>query len=220
MEKAAVMTLKTEDLDDHTRFRQLFSISYSDLIGFIFTYLKKFSSFILLFWIICLLFLNLAVLIRICSASQFPFTNVILHSFLGFIVLPIICIPIHEGLHIIPYYLSGARNIRIGMDLKQFLFYVTAHRHVASPVQFIMVAMVPFVSISILVIIMIILLPGLWKWSLSVFLFAHATMCAGDFALLNFYFINRDKKIYTWDDADEKMAYFYEKIVKNEGEPG
>jgi hypothetical protein len=37
-------------------------------------------------------------------------------------------------------------------------------------------------------------------------------MCAGDFALLNFYFLNRDKEIYTWDDVDKKEAYFYEKL--------
>jgi hypothetical protein len=43
-------------------------------------------------------------------------------------------------------------------------------------------------------------------------LFVHATMCAGDFAMLNFYFLNRGKKIYTWDDFDKKMAYFYEEI--------
>jgi len=40
----------------------------------------------------------------------------------------------------------------------------------------------------------------------------HTTMCAGDFALLNFYHINRHRKIYSWDDADEKIAYFYEEI--------
>jgi hypothetical protein len=79
------------------------------------------------------------------------------------------------------------------------------------------VALIPFILISLSIIILIFILPALWKWSLSVFLFAHATMCAGDFALLNFYYVNRDKKIYTWDDADEKMAYFYEKIVKKDG---
>jgi hypothetical protein len=38
-------------------------------------------------------------------------------------------------------------------------------------------------------------------------------MCAGDFALLNLYFLNRDKKIYTWDDFDKKEAYFYEELL-------
>jgi hypothetical protein len=100
----------------------------------------------------------------------------------------------------------------VGMDLKQYLFYVTAHRYVASPIQFIVVAIAPFLIISTTFIFLAFLLPGLWKWSLSLFLFAHATMCAGDFALLNYYFLNREKKIYTWDDAERKIAYFYEKI--------
>jgi len=98
------------------------------------------------------------------------------------------------------------------MDLKQYLFYVTAHRYVASPVWFKIVALIPFIVISTGLIMLIVILPGLWKWSFSIFLFAHATMCAGDFALLNFYHLNRGKKIYTWDDADKKMAYFYELI--------
>jgi pilus assembly protein TadC len=98
------------------------------------------------------------------------------------------------------------------MDLKQYLFYVSAHRYVASPIQFRIVALTPFLVISLCLIILVILLPGLWKWSLSIFLFVHATMCAGDFALLNLYFVNKDKKIYTWDDLDKKEAYFYEEL--------
>jgi hypothetical protein len=37
-------------------------------------------------------------------------------------------------------------------------------------------------------------------------------MCAGDFALLNFYYLRKGKKIFTWDDADGKIAYLYEEI--------
>lgn len=98
------------------------------------------------------------------------------------------------------------------MDLQQFFFYVTAHRYVAGPLQFIIVALIPFVIISLIILFLVLYLPGLWKWSLSLFLFVHATMCAGDFALLNFYWINRNKKIFTWDDADKKIAYFYEEL--------
>jgi len=209
------MPLSVKDLENNENFRQILAISYSDLVGFIFKYLVKLSGLMLLFWIVCIFFLLLSIYFRIDSVTNYETS---IHSLLGFIIFPIICIPIHEALHIVPYYISGARNIRVGMDLKQFIFYVTAHRHVASPRQFIVVAVIPFATISFAVIFLIIILPGLWKWSLSVFLFVHATMCAGDFALLNFYFINRDKKIYTWDDADEKMAYFYEKIEKKEGE--
>jgi hypothetical protein len=108
--------------------------------------------------------------------------------------------------------ITGAKKIRVGMDLKQYLFYVTAHRYVSGPLQFRIVAFAPFILISITCIVLILNLPPLWKWSLSLFLFVHTTMCAGDIALLNFYFINKGKKIYSWDDADKKMAYFYEEI--------
>ena len=98
------------------------------------------------------------------------------------------------------------------MDLSQLIFYVTAHRYVAGRIQFIIVALTPFLLISSVIITLVLTTPGLWKLSLSLFLFIHATMCAGDFALLNYYWLNRNKKIYTWDDADKKIAYFYEKL--------
>ena len=135
-----------------------------------------------------------------------------MHSLLGLIVFPLLYVPVHELLHIIPYYLTGAKRIRIGMDLRQYMFYVTAHRHVTGKKQFKLVALVPFLITSAVMLYLILILPGLWKWSLSLFLFVHTTMCAGDFAMLNFYALHKGKKIYTWDDFDEKTAYFYEEI--------
>ncbi len=205
------MALLVENLEDQTKFRHILTISYHDLIQFVFEYLKKKSALTFFFWTICVLFLCSMILVRINITGYFRISEILVHSVLGFIVLPLVCIPVHEGLHIIPYYISGAKNIRVGMDLKQYLFYVTAHRYVATPLQFRIVAIMPFFIISAMLIFLILFLPGLWKWSLSIFLFVHATMCAGDFALLNFYFLNRNKKIYTWDDADKKEAYFYEK---------
>ena len=206
------MTFSAEDLEDQKKFRLFLTIPYTNLIQFVFEYLKKKSGLMFLYWFLCLLFLCFTLIIRIRVSGNFPTAHIILHSFIGMIVLPLICIPLHELLHVIPYYLSGAKNIRVGMDLKQYLFYVTAHRYVATPLQFRIVAWTPFLIISIGLVLLVFLLPGLWKWSLSLFLFAHATMCAGDFALLNLYHLNGDKKIYTWDDADKKEAYFYEEL--------
>jgi len=206
------MTFSAEDLEDQKKFRLFLTIPYTNLIQFVFEYLKKKSGLMFLYWFLCLLFLCFTLIIRIRVSGNFPTAHIILHSFIGMIVLPLICIPLHELLHVIPYYLSGAKNIRVGMDLKQYLFYVTAHRYVATPLQFRIVAWTPFLIISIVLLLLVFLLPGLWKWSLSLFLFAHATMCAGDFALLNLYHLNGDKKIYTWDDVDKKEAYFYEEL--------
>ena len=206
------MALQVEDLEDQTRYRQILTIPYDELMTFVLDYIRRKSGLMLFFWSVCLVFLGTVIRVRINIAGYYPITNIITHSAIGLIILPILFIPIHELFHIIPYYLSGARIIRVGMDLKQYLFYVTAHRHVATSIQFRVVAIFPFLITSIGLLFLIFLLPGLWKWSLALFLFVHATMCAGDFALLNYYFLNRSKKIYTWDDANEKIAYFYEKI--------
>jgi hypothetical protein len=206
------MALQVEQLEDPGSFRLFLSISYKNLIGFVFEYLNKKSILIFLFWSLCLIFLGLSVFIIVSISGRFSTGGVIAYSAIGLIIFPLLCVPVHEALHVIPYFVSGARNIRFGMDLKQYMFYVTAHRYVAGPLQFKLVALTPFVIISLCLLVLIAILPGPWKISLSVFLFVHATMCAGDFALLNLYFLNRDKEIYTWDDADKKEAYFYERI--------
>jgi hypothetical protein len=206
------MKLTVEDLDDQTRYRKMLTISYSDIIIFVLDYLKQKTILTVIYWSVCLLFLGIAIIIRVNIAGYFELKKILVHTVMGLLVFPVLFIPVHEGLHIIPFLLSGARRIRIGMDLRQYIFFVTAHRHVTTSLQFRIVAYTPFIIISLLLFFMIFLLPGLWKWSSSLFLFVHATMCAGDFAMLNFYQINKGKYIYTWDDADLKEAYFYEKL--------
>lgn len=207
------MAYKAEDLDDPLRFRLLRKVPYKELLSFVLEYLGKKSVIMVIFWSSCIFFMMIAVYIRIGIAGSYPASKIFIHSIIGFIVLPILSIPVHEGLHVIPYYISGARDIRAGMDLSQYMFYVTAHKYVATAREFKIVAAFPYEVISIVTLFLIFFLPDLWKWSFSLFLFFHATMCAGDFALLNFYFLNRDKQVYTWDDADSKEAYFYEKLT-------
>jgi hypothetical protein len=206
------MAFTINDLNDPSRFRLLLTVSYNDIVGFVLDYIKRRTNLTVFFWSVCLIFLGISIVIRIDIAGLFEIKKIFEHTLLGLIVFPLLIIPVHEGLHIIPYFISGARNIKVGMDLNQYMFYVTAHRHVASPLQFRIVALIPFVVITLSALLLTLCLPGLWKWSFSLFLLAHTTMCAGDFAMLNFYHINKRKKIYTWDDADLKEAYFYEEI--------
>lgn len=213
------MHYSVEDLDDITRFRLFLSISYNDLAEFVINQLKKRSLTTMIFWFLCLLSFTLSVVIRLSLARHFAWGAILKHSLIGFILLPVLCIPVHEGLHILPFALSGARNIRVGMDLKQYLFFVTAHRYVAGKRQFIIVALMPFILITAASVIAIITLPPLWKWSVAAFLFAHTTMCSGDFALICLFNI-KGKEIYTWDDADKRVAYFYEEVGSRKSEDG
>lgn len=206
------MALKVNDLLDESKYREILKIPYDEIVSFVLDYIRRNSGLVVFFWASCFFFLGIALLVRINISGYYPFRFIFMHTVLGLIVFPLLYIPFHELFHIITYYLTGARNIRVGMDLKQYIFYVTAHRYVADARQFTFVALVPFTVTSIAFLFLILTLPGLWKWSLSLFLFVHSTMCAGDFAMLNFFWINRKKKIYTWDDADDKTAYFYEEI--------
>jgi len=206
------MALQAEDLEDQCKYRELLKIPYDELLTFVLDYIRRKSGLMVFFWSVCIIFLGIALNVRINIAGYFPFKNIFFHSMLGLVVFPILFVPLHESFHIIPYFFAGARKIRIGMDLKQYMFYVTAHRFVTTQKQFRVVALTPFIITSLTLLFLIFILPGLWKWSLSLLLFVHTTMCAGDFALLNFYWLNKKKKIYTWDDADKKMAYFYEEI--------
>lgn len=210
--KSPAMSLKIEDLEDQGRYRHLFTLPYGEIASFVLDYLRRKTSLTLLFWSFCLLSLGIALTIRLNIGHYFEHNRIFFHTVLGIIVFPILIIPLHEMLHIVPYFLSGARRIRMGMDLKQFIFYVTAHRYVASRGQFRLVAICPFIIITAVSLFLVLYLPGLWKWSISLLIFVHTTMCAGDFAMLNYYHINRHRKIYTWDDADRMEAYFYEEI--------
>lgn len=201
-----------EDLEDESRFRQILKVPYDELISFVFDYIKRRSDLIVFFWSLCVIFLGFAAYIRLNIAGYFPLKNTMFHSLLGLIVFPMILVPIHELLHVIPFRFTGAKKIRIGMDLKQYMFYVTAHRHVVNSKQFRWIGYTPFAVISLGLLLLILFVPGLWKWSLSLLLLVHSTMCAGDFAMMNFFRLNRKKKIYTWDDAEKKIAYFYEEI--------
>jgi hypothetical protein len=204
--------LKPEDLSNESRYRLILTLRYGEIISFVLERLRRKTGVTLFFWTFCLITLGLAVTIRINISGYYELKNIFIHSVMGMIALPLLMIPVHELLHIIPYVFSGATRIKAGVDFKQYIFYVTAHRHVASSALFILVALFPFLIITAVSVFLVWYLPGLWKYTVSVFLFIHTTMCAGDFALVNFCHLHRKHKVYTWDDADIKEAYFYEEI--------
>ncbi len=205
------MSKSVDHITGNKRYRHLFTLSYDEIVPFVFKYIKKHTFPIILAWSFLLAIIILMTDFRFELASDYRFINILMHSSIGIVILPLVLVLPHELLHIVPYYLSGARNIRVGADWQQYYFYVTAHLYPVGAATFITVALTPFLVISAaLVYLIIITASPLWTWSLLWTLFMHTTMCAGDFALINYYWINRHKKIITWDDADSKKAYFYE----------
>lgn len=205
------MDRKVDDIIKNERFRHLLTLSYDDIVPFVFEYIKKHTFPIISAWSFLLAIIILMADARFALAGQYRFLIIFTHSIIGLVIFPLILVIPHELLHIIPYFMGGARNIRVGADWKQYYFYVTSHLSPVGPFIYIAVALTPFLLISIVLIYLAFIIRSpLWSWTMLCTLFMHTTMCAGDFALINFYWINRDKRIITWDDADRKEAYFYE----------
>jgi len=198
-----------EELDDLSAYDKIMTLSYSDLAPFVLGNLGKPSLPMILAWLtaVSALFLSIWFWPGLRYPSGDP--RVIPGLATGLIVIPLLLIPVHEGAHLVPFRLSGARDIRFGADLRQGIIFVTAHRFVAGQRLFALVALTPFITITAGLIIAMALSRPWWQWVLSMTLLAHTTMCVGDTALLGFMNSFRNRKVYTWDDADRREAYFY-----------
>lgn len=198
-----------EELEDSSRFNKELTLSYSDIAVFVFDRLLKRSPVMIIMWIMLVAAFILSLLFWPGLIFKFKEPHIFRGILTGTLLVPLLLVPLHEMLHLLPYRMAGARDIRLGTDLKQGIIYITAHRFVADRRLFSRVALAPFVIISAGLIITIILSSPWWQWVLSLSLFAHTTMCAGDAALLTFAGNYKEREIYTWDDADLREAYFY-----------
>lgn len=116
--------------------------------------------------------------------------------------------PVHEGLHGLAYKLLGAREVRFAFALRQLSAYALAHRFVTDSRRFAVVALAPFVVISAGLIAAALAFEP-FRFYLLCTLLIHTVGTSGDFALLNFLWLNRARGVVTYDDADERKSYFY-----------
>jgi hypothetical protein len=135
--------------------------------------------------------------------------TILFQSICGFIIWPILLIPIHELLHALVYKVAGAPSLKFGFKPEKFLFYVSADNYVIEKKWFLPVAFTPFLIISGILILLNLLSSYPLAWSFAVCLFVHTTMCIGDFALAGFFTQFTGKEVYTYDDVENSKTYFY-----------
>ena len=127
---------------------------------------------------------------------------------LAFAALLVVVLPLHELLHAVAYRLAGARDIRWDYSVKMAAVWVVAHRFVATTRPFVFVALAPFVVINTILIAGALLVPKLAVWLLFLLLW-HLHGAIGDWSLLNFIWLHRQRGFWTFDDADLRRSYFY-----------
>jgi hypothetical protein len=206
-----------EELEDPSLYEKVLTLQYTEIAPFVLKQVKNSPFPVTAIWIMAAFSIFLSAWfwpgLRYPAAGQ----PVIAGLAAGMLFLPLLLVPVHEGLHLIPFRIAGARDIRVGADLRQGIIYVAAHRFVARRRLFTAVALAPLILISAGLSVMMLLSPFWWKWVFSMTLFVHTTMCAGDMALLGFLYGFRGREVYTWDDADRREAYFYVEVNTSPG---
>jgi hypothetical protein len=126
----------------------------------------------------------------------------------GIVLVFLLVIP-HELLHGLAYKWVGAPKVSYGADWKKLLFFAVADGFVANYREFRLVALTPFVVISIGFLIALPLAPNSFFFTVLTMFTLHTTFCAGDFGLLNYMQRFKDHGVVTVDFKEEKKSAFW-----------
>lgn len=189
-------------------FELLRALRHDDLIDFALEYFFRRPS-----WLIRLHHaMSIVCIVAIIAAA---FVNAIglwialLQFLAATLTMFVVILPLHEALHAAAYWICGARRIRFGLWPRMLAAYVVAERFVANRAEFFFVALLPFFVINAALIFVAFVWPRLSVYFLSLLLW-HVAGVSGDWALLNFYWHQRQREIFTYDDAER--AYFYARV--------
>ena len=203
-----------EELENEAAYEKVLTLPYNELAPFVISGLRSRSLPMMMVWTVVIVSGVLTILLWPRAGGDTDGPGILTGLAAGLILRPLLIVPLHELLHLIPFRLAGARDIRVGADLRQGIVYVTAHRFVAGLKLFAVVAITPFMTVTASMVAVIFFVPPWWQWVLTLTMLAHTTMCAGDAVLLGHMGQFRGREVYTWDDADRKEAYFYASKTK------
>ncbi|MBB6004103.1 DUF3267 domain-containing protein [Arcicella rosea] len=129
----------------------------------------------------------------------------------AFGLLIFVLLPIHEGIHGLVFKILGAEKVGFGWTPKTLMVYAYAQKFVMSLKENAIVAVMPFIVITLALLIAFFTLPA-YRILIATTFILHTYGCLGDFILIKYYFKYRHKQMFTYDDIDEEgMTYFFEK---------
>ena len=200
------MQIKVQDLAQNG-FVEIDSIHHKELLPFVKTYLGK-KTFSSIFYNI----MNgtggvLLVLIYFIFEKRIPLEDALSHFSYG-IGMAFLLIPIHEYIHVLAYKSQGAKETSYEANFKKFYFMALANGFVANKKEFRIVALAPFVSISLVLLILLFIVPPIWKFTCIGVFMTHTLCCGGDFSLMSYFEFHKDKTIVTYDNTEEGRSYF------------
>lgn len=200
----------TPDELDKADYVLLDELSHNQLGPFVKLYLSKKNFFTVFFTCINFLFF-----IAVITLSYFYKTTIhlstgieLFHLLCG-ILLALFLIPLHELIHKIAYKAQGAERTWIYTNLRKFYFLAIADKFVANRKEFVIIALAPFVIITLILLALLFFLSPSWQLTILGAIVTHNVCCTGDFGLLSYFDFHRSKQLITFDDKQKGATFFY-----------
>jgi hypothetical protein len=187
-------------------------LEHKDLIPFVKVYLKKHTpiSVFYKFSNVAIMGLIIVWFCKSYNTNTFNLSKNLAYFLYGF-ALAFTLIPIHEYIHVLAYKALGAANTSCDVNWKKFYFLAIADKFVANKREFQIVALAPFVVISVTLILLLFFTNQLWTFAIIATLLTHTAFSSGDFGMISYFYHQNDKDVITYDDKENSVSYFYGK---------
>jgi len=185
-------------------------LGHNQLGPFVKLYLSKKTFFTVFFTSVNFLFF-------IAVIALAYFYRVTIHLSTGVELLHLLCgiglaiflIPFHEFIHELAYKTQGAKRTSYYVNFRKFYFLVMADKFIVNRKEFTIVALAPFVIITLILLVLLFSLSPLWQLTVLSTILTHSICCTGDFGLLSYFDFHRRKQLITFDDKEKKSTFFY-----------
>lgn len=203
------MKIRPEELSEKG-YVLLDKLGHKELVPFIRSYMKKRTKYSTFYYLSNIVVFGLVgyFFVQGYNLPNYSFGDRFAHFSYG-LAIAFALLPLHEFIHVLAYKSQGATNTSYDANLKKFYFMALADKFVANKKEFQVVALAPFMIITIALIILLFVVKINWTLTISSILLAHTAMCSGDFGLLSFFEFHKDKEPVTYDDVENKISYFY-----------
>lgn len=201
------MRLSTQSLQNQN-FKLLEKVEHTKFNDFLHNETWK-SSLLQFLYYLFILFLGLLTLWSIWLSNQ-SILQIILFIAAG-VVFGLFIVPLHEYIHYKMYKYLGASNVKIKTYLREGYVLTKADKFVVSKKEIKWIAPAPFIVISAVGAILMLIVSDLWLISVCTMFFFHATLCYSDFRILD-YFLSRNEAIFMYDNIQEEATYIYQRM--------
>ena len=187
------------------------SVPHHELAPFVQKYMFVWTWITLAYWTFNVLILGAVIAVATAGLSGGGldwFEDVFIGLGTGFFLTILIAFFIHETIHLAAYKLLGAKHV--ALRFKNMMFLALSNDIVLDRRQFYFLAILPFAVLTPIMIAAAVVTQGFWQFVSLGILLLHTAGCSGDFALINYFYVNRDKNILTYDDVDRQVSHFYE----------